>query len=67
LMNWLLQSFSAEQLPDTFTPHTAGEVAVLRENPERDPETVRLSILSDLAATVPGVADKLETERPGRR
>lgn len=33
LTNWMLISFSAEQLPDSFAPYTAKEVAILRKNP----------------------------------
>lgn len=67
LMNWLLQSFSADQLPDPFVPYTPDEVAALRDDPERDPEAVRQIILSSLAATIPGVARILGDEGAGRR
>ncbi|MGI9261665.1 MAG: c-type cytochrome [Woeseiaceae bacterium] len=67
LMNWLLQSFSEDQLPEPFVPYTRDEVAVLRDDPERNPEAVRRAILSDLAATIPDIAADLENESTGRR
>lgn len=67
LMNWLLLSFSVDQLPDPFTPYTREEVAVLRADPEHDPEGARHRILSDLAAALPGVAASLDDSSHGRR
>lgn len=67
LMNWILQSFSADQLPEPFIPYSGEEVALLRDDPEQDPEARRRQILSELAATLPDVATKLENDSPGRR
>ena len=62
LMNWLLQSFSAAQLPATFTPFTVDEVAGLRRDPESAPEAARNEILSKIAADLPTLADALAHE-----
>ena len=62
LMNWLLQSFSAAQLPATFTPFTVDEVAGLRQDPESAPEAARNEILSKIAADLPTLADALAHE-----
>ncbi|MGI9203533.1 MAG: cytochrome c, class I [Woeseiaceae bacterium] len=62
LMNWLLQSFSADQLPATFAPFTVDEVASLRQDPELAPEAARIEILGDIAAALPPLADALARE-----
>lgn len=67
LMNWLLQSFSVDQLPEPFTPYTGEEVELLRADPEHDPEDARRRILSELAAVLPGVAASLDDSSHGRR
>jgi hypothetical protein len=64
LMNWLLASFSAEQLPDPFVPFTADEVRGLRVDPEPDPVATRARIIDDLAETLPSLA--VERERGTR-
>lgn len=53
LMNWLLTTFSAAQLPAGFAPFTAAEVRALRNIPERDPDGTRQTILSGIAAENP--------------
>ncbi len=53
LMNWLLVTFSGEQLPQDFVPFAAPEVRALRASPERDPEERRKSILARIAAQNP--------------
>lgn len=63
LMNWLLQSFSADQLPATFTPFTVAEVAGLRQNPELAPDAARIEILDEIAADLPTLADALAHEK----
>ena len=67
LMNWLLRTYSAAQLPGNFSPYNAGEVAVLRENPEQDPETTRAVILGEIAADVPALAAELARDNRQRR
>lgn len=67
LMNWLLLSFSAAQLPEPFSPYTPAEVARLRADPEADPDGARRDILADLAASLPGVAASRDGADPGRR
>lgn len=59
LMNWYLRTHSAEQLPDPFEAFTAAEVAALRENPEGDPESTRVTILAEIARKLPPLAETL--------
>ena len=59
LMNWLLTSFSAEQLPGDFVPFTASEVRKLRADPEPDPATARITILADIAERDPELSESL--------
>jgi hypothetical protein len=56
LMNWLLVTFSAEQLPDRYVPFTDDEVASLRQDPVIDPATSRELILNRLSADIPVLA-----------
>lgn len=62
LMNWLLLTYSAPQLPRNFVPFTVDEVAALRPDPEPDPETTRKGILERIAAEVPALAQELKAE-----
>jgi len=62
LMNWLLLTYSAPQLPRNFVPFTVDEVATLRPDPEPDPEATRKRILERIAAEVPALAQELEAE-----
>ncbi len=62
LMNWLLLTYSAPQLPRNFVPFTVDEVATLRPDPEPDPEATRKRILERIAAKVPALAQELEAE-----
>ena len=59
LMNWLLLTFSREQLPQTFTPFSSAEVAALRSNLVPDPGTARTRILNDIAGNLPALAGEL--------
>ncbi len=59
LMNWLLQTHSAGQLPDPYTPFTEAEVAQLRKYPEGDPEHTRQIILAQIATELPALASEL--------
>lgn len=61
LINWLLLTYSEEQLPADFEPYTAEEISWLRPNLQADPESARKTILSDIAKTVPTLAKELET------
>ena len=61
LMNWLLLSFSEEQLPSGFTPFTESEVRRLRANPENNPDSVRHDILASIARDVPSLQSELQT------
>jgi len=62
LMNWLLLTYSAPQLPQNFVPFTVDEIAALRPDPEPDPETTRKGILERIAAEVPALAQELKAE-----
>ena len=60
LMNWLVTTFSAAQLPEPFVPFTAAEVAGLRVNPVGNPASAREVILANLASRLPGLRDALD-------
>ncbi len=60
LLNWLVQTFSAKQLPDDFTPFTEKEIAKLRDVPELDPEAARSIILAEIASELPRLALQLK-------
>lgn len=62
LMNWLLLSYSAEQLPPGFSPFTASEVRALRASPEKNPELARRAVLAGIAAENPGLS--LQPDEP---
>lgn len=63
LMNWLLLTYSADQLPADFEPFTVAEVAKLRTDPEGDPEATRKRILGQIAEDQPALAAQLATDR----
>jgi mono/diheme cytochrome c family protein len=53
LLNYVLERFSADQLPAGFKPYTAAEVAALRTDKASDAETRRAAILAALHRMVP--------------
>ena len=59
LINWLLITYSAAQLPADFAPFTKTEVARLRTRPESDPEATRKIILDRIAADSPALARQM--------
>ena len=59
LVNWLLLTYSSEQLPEQFVPFTIDEVAALRTVPEMNPEVTRAYILENIADNVPSLAREL--------
>jgi len=59
LINWLLITYSAAQLPADFVPFTKTEVARLRTRPESDPEETRKIILDRIAADSPALARQM--------
>ncbi len=59
LMNWLIDTYSAEQRPAEFVPYTQSEVNTLRQSPEPDPLVTRLRILRAIAAEQPDLAQEL--------
>ena len=62
LMNWLLTTYSAAQLPDEFVRFTVTEVALLRQEPERDPDTARAGILARIATDLPSLEHELTND-----
>lgn len=60
LLNWMLHTFSAAQLPADFKPYTASEVARFRVNPDRDPLANRIPILDRLALDLPALQHVLK-------
>jgi len=63
LMNWLLLTHSAAQLPQPFVPFSTEEVAALRPDLEADPETTRMRILRQIATRLPALASDLQQEQ----
>ena len=59
LLNWLLVTYSADELPATWARYTAAEVASLRGDPVQDPETVREHVLADIARAKPELRSSL--------
>ena len=53
MINWMLLKFSADELPQPFTPYTREEVAQLRKAPDFDPAGTRQSILAELRRLKP--------------
>ena len=62
VLNWLLRTYSAGQLPDSFEPFTASEVELLRRNQELDPEKERLRILTKIARKNPELRAELQSD-----
>jgi hypothetical protein len=62
MMNWLLLTYSADQLPRPFVPYSADEVAALRPDLEANPEKTRMRILQQIARDLPTLAAELEKE-----
>jgi hypothetical protein len=59
LMNWLINTYSAEQRPVVFVPYSQSEVRLLRQSPIADPLNSRVGILSAIAVDKPQLADEL--------
>mgnify|MGYP001765019447 CR=1 FL=1 len=49
VLNWMLQRFSAAQLPADFQPYTAAEVGALRQQPLARVSEVRSELLERIA------------------
>lgn len=62
MMNWLLLTFSAQELPDPFVPFSTEEVAALRPDLEELPQKTRLRILQKIAENLPDLASDLDIE-----
>lgn len=65
MMNWLLLTYSADQLPQPFVPFSTEEVAALRPDLEANPEKTRMRILGKIAQDLPSLAVELEQESGG--
>ena len=63
LMNWLVVTHSAGQLPDPFVPFSIAEVARLRTDPVADPEKTRQRLLEDIASHKPALRAELTDGR----
>ncbi len=48
VLNWILLTMSAEQLPKPFTPYSANEVGGFREQPLTDAAATRARLLAQL-------------------
>ncbi len=55
LMNWLLTTYSAEELPDDFEPYSAEELGARRLDIVADPAARRLEILEEIAKDLPAL------------
>ena len=65
MMNWLLLTYSADQLPQPFVPFSTEEVAALRPDLEANPEKTRMLILGKIAQDLPSLAVELEQDSGG--
>ena len=59
LMNWLVITHSADELPDNFRPFTGVEVDKLRMSPVADPEAARERLLAEIASEDPALGAEL--------
>lgn len=66
LMNWLLLTYSSDQLPENFAPFSASEIAALRTTLVSDPGGTRYRILGDIARDLPALAGELRQETDKR-
>ena len=62
LMNWLLVTYSANELPDSFEPFTAAEIGDGRASPEMDVVNRREAVLRDISAAYPDLASTLQRD-----
>ena len=62
MMNWLLLTYSTDQLPKPFVPFSTEEVAALRPDLEANPEKTRMRILGKIAQDLPSLAFELKEE-----
>jgi len=53
VLNWMLETFSRDELPDDFVPYTAAEVARHRSQALTDVHSVRDQLLADLEQQKP--------------
>ncbi len=49
VLNWMLNNFSAAQVPQNFQPYTAAEVGQLRQHPLTNPSSIRVELLVQIA------------------
>lgn len=60
LINWMLLTYSAAQLPEDFKPYETAEVRRLRAELEPDPTTRRASVLAEIGDRKPELAERLK-------
>jgi hypothetical protein len=48
LLNWMLLTFSPNELPENFAPYTEAEVAALRKNPLMEVENLRAGLVAKI-------------------
>ena len=60
LLNWILETYSAEQLPSGYQAYTEAEIARLRQQPDRDPDKTRHAVLVQIAADLPSLAHEMQ-------
>ena len=51
VMNWIIESFSADRMPPDFQPYTADEVARVRATRLTDIKQARAKLVSEMVAT----------------
>jgi hypothetical protein len=55
VLNWILESFSAAELPVDFTPYSTDEVSRLRRPPLANVSAVRAGLMARISANEAGV------------
>ena len=53
VLNWILGTMSAQQLPPDFQPYTAGEITSLRSTPIEDLDATRARLVDALPTPTP--------------
>ena len=62
LLNWMLITWSADELPSDFVPYSENEVARLRADIQVDPDGARKNILAAIAGADAELAARLEQD-----
>lgn len=56
VLNWVLDTFSARELPEDFTPYTAAEIRALRQTPLTDVKRERRRLIERLERQQPALS-----------